>query len=201
MTKKNICVDCDGIVYDFIGFALNYLSKRTGKNFTEEEYAVDDFRKWKDYTKEDEVYFRSPGTAESLPLYSGAQEFIEQLKKRDLKVIYCTSPYYESPTWCHDRGNAIKRDFGDPVGSIIYAKTGQKKYVSGVTLIDDHPTNCLTWSDHNKKNSILFNRPWNKKFRDEELKTLSHRIDCAKNYEDVLSILDRTVLYNPRVFA
>lgn len=237
MGKQNIVLDCDGILADCLGYITQHLGTKYNTDFSAESWQEQDFREWPQYKKEDEEYFQSSGLCLNFKPYPGAANFVEELHRRDLEVIYCTSPYRGSPTWTYDRTKWLAREFGADRKSIIFASTGMKKFVSGYTLIDDHPVNCTTWSEHNKQPAILFNRPWNKKFREEE--NFKHRhfsfqaspvfypaainedifipvrqkskeihhivgleesygIDCAENYEQILSILD---FYKPRVFS
>lgn len=205
--KKVALLDCDGPLYNFIEFALAHISSTTGQTFDPEEYKKDDFRSWPLYTKEHEEYFRGPGISQKLELRKGAPQFVEDLKSRGFDVIYCTSPYWASPTWAYDRAEAIKRDFGDGPEKVIFARTRQKKHVQGSFILDDHSENCTTWSEFNYGTpSILDNHPWNEEFRNNRESHTSfqwgarkiqhltgikdrYSINCANSYDDVLFIL------------
>ncbi len=216
MKKENILVDCDGVIADCLGFITEHLSNKYNIDYSTQEYQKKDFREWPEYTKEDEEYFQSSGICLKFKPIIGAENFIKELNER-FEVIYCTSPYRGSVTWPYDRTKWLKQCFDVERKNIIFAATGMKKFVSGATLIDDSEKNATTWSAHNRRDSILMNQPWNEDFRNSKdhasftsalTNTLhltglkeEYGINCANSYEEILSIIDNSILLHKKPFV
>lgn len=208
--SKILGLDCDGVLCDWAGTVLEHLNRlNPGKNLNTDNMVEDDFRKWPEWDERIEEIVRSAGFCNTIKPIPGVHEFIEKVKSDGWHVLYVTSPYKDSPTWTHDRTRWIAQEFGDGRDSIIYAPTGTKRFVACSTLVDDHVRNIKMWSGHNNRPAIMMEQPWNKKFR---MDTENHRhstwgpknefrhitglkenyyAECAKNYDEILSILDQ----------
>lgn len=92
------------------------------------------------------------GTLEVSP---GAQEFVERARSAGFTIVFATSPL-DSPTWCHDRIQWLKRNFGARIEDVMQGS--RKDLLAAHALIDDKPEN----HSHRQELSILFDQPYNR---------------------------------------
>lgn len=188
--KPPICIDVDGVCADFMEAVLSFINTQHGTNFKNEEM-WDDFRvvlkQYHDTPLEN--FIKSQGFCQLLKVIPGSQEFVEKVRRRGHRVIFLTSPYKDAPTWSHDRMKWLKKHFEADREDIILAK--DKRFVNGLTLIDDLPKNCIDWHQYQKRTSILLAQPWNKKdFKEvESASVYLDKIEIALNWEHVEEIV------------
>lgn len=152
MARKTIGLDCDGILFDFVGAACEWSGFKR-----EDATDFDIFKAWgaPGLWKAFDEYAQRPGFCLNLPLISCAQNFVWQLGHLG-DVVFVTSPYRNAPTWAYEREQAILRSFGYDRDRIVSARS--KQYARVDVLIDDKPSNVETFPG----TAILFEQPWNR---------------------------------------
>lgn len=190
--EKPILVDVDGVLANFVGAVLDFINEKHGTILTPDDIHDDLNKSIPQYYDNDLIKFiTSKGFCQTLQVLPGAKEAIDKFKSNNFKIIFVTSPYLNAPTWTYDRLKWLKKHFGAKRDDVIFARN--KKYIDGLTLIDDLPRNCIEW--HNYQNSLigatLFSRPWNKKYH----KNL-YSIEITYGWKDTYrSVIDRYKLY------
>lgn len=111
-----------------------------------------------------------------MPVYPGAQEFVERLRAR-AEVVIVTARYRAVPNWANAREAWLQEHFGIHFADVIFAK--RKELTRGDVLIDDKADNCEAFDAAGHGGAICFDRPWNRGFKGER----------ARNYDEVLSLL------------
>lgn len=97
----------------------------------------------------------NPGFCTSIPWYPAARTFVEALQTVG-EVIAVTKPYPKGPQWAYER----KAWLQPYIKKVVH--TDHKELVGGDILIEDYPSNCITWLAHNPDGlAILLSRPWN----------------------------------------
>jgi len=75
-------------------------------------------------------------------------------------VVFLTSPWDENRHWLEARKIWLGMHFHMP--QIIFASSGEKKFVCGDILIEDNLDTLRAWMDANPLGcGILIDRPWN----------------------------------------
>ena len=183
--KKKVLIDCDGVVCDFMGAVVQFAnaSGKTSRQWKYEEI-TGDARKYPFWSESglEEEWLRE-GFCSSLPVIEGAQDFVEKLRSDGFEVLFVTSPPRDGKYWTFERKNWLEKNFKAARGEVIFAT--DKRYVSGLTLIDDHVDNCLEWNGYNQHHgqdhlhSIMVAQPWNQKAADYKHRTndFNHMID------------------------
>lgn len=164
MKTKNehlpILFDVDGVLADFVGRTIELVNRRFRTNYKWNDIDCDIRKYMKEWDDGCEQYICSPGFAANLDVHEGAKELIENLRRKNYKVMFVTSPYKDSPTWGYDRQAWLTKHFSADRDDVVICHN--KRYVQGSILIDDLPRNCEEWSSMQDKTSILLDRPWNK---------------------------------------
>lgn len=162
MNKPRILLDCDGVLSDFIGPALDLIYEKTGdRHYRDEITQWDVFaalgKKDVEHILEDAVMHSK--FCSSLPLLPGAKEAVDHLRTLG-EVLIVTSPY-NSPMWVYERNKWLEHHLGFSRKQVIH--TAAKYAVSGLTLVDDSDRNLYQWHEHNKNGlPLLVDQPWNK---------------------------------------
>lgn len=147
-----IVVDCDDVLYDCNGYAVQKLNQEKGYT-----YKKDDITKWGSLgcgLDERLKYFQDPSFVEHIPVMEGAKEFIRDLSKR-AEIFVATSV----PASCAGaRVSAVIRDFPeiDP-GNILIGS--RKDMINADMLLDDCPDHI--YSSHTTF-PVLYRQPWNR---------------------------------------
>lgn len=171
MTKKKhrepVLVDCDGVVCNFMQHCLDFAngSGKTSRQWKYEEMINDSrsYPYWKEADLESE--WQKEGFCSTLPLIPGSQQFIEDLRSLDVHVLFVTSPPRNNKTWPHERTEWLEKHFGIKRDEVIFAV--DKRYVGGITLIDDHLKNFHAWQAYNNSSATLVAQPWNSSILDK----------------------------------
>ena len=170
---KPVLIDVDGITANFCGGLCDYFKDRFDIDVDQSKIFGDvrDEAKglWDD---ECEDFVKSEGFARTLKPYPGSVEAIRDIIE-EYDVVFVTSPYGGSHTWCWDRFMWLRDHFQISRDDIIFAR--DKRFVSGITLIDDRYENVIDWSYFHKKPAILMERPWNLKDREGDLVEVDFR--------------------------
>lgn len=157
--KKPLLMDCDGVVCDFHGGTFPYI-KAAGINISHNDIKKDsrEYEYWK--AADLDRITKSPGFCSSLKPIDGAKEFVNKVRnKLNLDIIFVTSPMKDSPYWHWERQQWLKEHFDVKRTELIFAK--DKRYVNGITLLDDHISNILDWQRYNQTSAMLIEQPWN----------------------------------------
>jgi 5'(3')-deoxyribonucleotidase len=144
VTKRRFLIDADQVLVDLFSPVLQRVSEIRGV-----VTKIEDFHQWDlflDLSPEENQVVRelmtSKGFVLSLKVLPGAQEAVEELKKKtDLFVV--TAPYDASPYWVYERYQWLERFLGIPKDKVVV--THSKFTVSGAFLLDDNPHNILEW--------------------------------------------------------
>lgn len=104
-----------------------------------------------------------------MPMYPGAQDFVESLRGLG-EVVIVTSSYAAVPNWDSARRAWLLEKFEIPKRDVIF--TSRKDLVRGDWLIDDRAENCEAFGD----GAICLDRPWNQKFQGSRAKNYEHAI-------------------------
>lgn len=101
-----------------------------------------------------------------MDILPGAQNFVRSLR-RFADVVFCTSPHYSVPKWCHQRMQWLAANFAATKDEVIL--TSRKFQIRGDWLIDDKPEHVAAFQSWNG-NALLFDRPWNRRVSFEALR-------------------------------
>lgn len=183
--KKPVLCDVDGVICGFMEYVLNFAKNSNCKSLVPEydhiEGEIREYPFWFECNLEEE--WKKEGFCESLPLLEGSQQFIESIRSLDFPIVFLTSPPKENKTWPYERRVWLEKHFRAKRTDVIFAV--DKRYVDGVTLIDDHTRNAVDWKQYNKKESLLISRPWNRDFD-------SQIVLRPKNYQEIIDFLKET---------
>lgn len=161
----DILVDVDGVVADLVTLVLERVNKATNSSVKYDDitkfYFLDP--KHKILTKEQSevarAAFSEPGLVESLSVIPGSQEGIQKLREHGHDIIWVTSPWKDSKTWCWERTRWLKEHFDAKSDDIIYAS--RKEKIPGKVFIDDRAKNVETWQSKMGGAALLYDQPWN----------------------------------------
>lgn len=160
-----VLIDVDGVIANFCGAVALYIEDKFNLKIDQSKIYGDVRNEagglWDD---ECEAFIRSDGFALNLEEFPGAVDAVKEIMEKH-EVVFVTSPYGESKTWCYDRYNWLNERFDITRDDIIFCR--DKRFVQGVSLIDDRFENIQDWARFNNRMGILFDRPWNKKEQDE----------------------------------
>lgn len=201
--EKPVLCDVDGILCDYVGKTLS-LAKELGvsnvPSFDEIKYDTRKFDYWKEGNLDQEVM--KEGFCSSLPIIPGSQNFIEKVRSLGLRVVFLTSPYKNHPYWHWERFKWLEKHFNVKREDLIFAT--DKRYVNGLTFIDDHIDNVVHWQEYQDRPALLMKRPWNESIlEDSELfpsryenttmmfhKKTSQPIVRTNDWNDILEMIE-----------
>lgn len=155
MNREVLLVDCDGPLGDFVGHAVPWLSEHSGLPLTVADILYHDILSAvpRDTLR---AFWRmvdaTPGWVEAMPVYPGAADALEQLRRA--YHVVCVTAQHHGPTWVYERSTWLRRHFGFHPDDVIFAKA--KWHIAGAALIDDNPTNCLAWSRARSRPAVQF---------------------------------------------
>lgn len=176
--KHRVLLDCDGVLADFHTPCLAIINRLMGTNHTLADVTEWDIFDALRVVGDDRrvVYdeMHQPGFCRSLPVYPGAKEGVDELRKI-ADVFIVTSPM-AGPQWTHERDQWLMSHFGFTTKQIIHASA---KYVcAGDVLIDDRLSNLVTWANGHPNGVPI----WWKGMYDVE----KDRIVSALDWNDVI---------------
>lgn len=185
MNRPVILFDADGFLLDFITPALSvaneiirkqsyyhdtrgdYVEIKTKKPFV--PYTINDLPSWdifdtigKEHERACYLEYEKPGWCASIEPYPEAVEGMHEAKKM-ADVVVVTSPLH-SPTWCHERVQALNKYFDIPRWDIIFA--ARKTLVMGRMLVDDRPSHAEAWAlEHGAHGlGVVWDQPYNRSY-------------------------------------
>lgn len=158
----DILIDCDGVCADFTK-ALQEAAKLLGLSY-HAPGSTELFEQWPDGAAADvSALLDEPGTAMYLPVISGARQGIDKLRALGLRPVIVTKPWTSSTTWAFERIKWVMYRLGIPAEDIILCDN--KWRIAGLTLCEDSPKNAEAWARVHKRKAILFDQPWNRKYK------------------------------------
>lgn len=169
MTTTEILLDCDGVLGQFAPEAVDFCNLY-GREPGAKPWTIDDVTNWdilKNFGLEHlqdrlDQHMIDTDFCRHMPLYPGAQEFVEALRGLG-NVTIVTSPYTAVPNWCSARYAWLAEHFNIDKRDVIFAK--KKWKVWGDYLIDDQTENCIQFEAKAPYGSPLcLARPWNEDF-------------------------------------
>lgn len=159
--KKRVLVDIDGVVANFHGSTLSFVSNTLGV-----EHDLQTFRGW-DIIQSVGIQHRTAIEAEwtrkgwclELPPYEGAIEGVELLRSV-ADVYFVTAQMPDAPYWMYERIQWLKEHLKADERHIVI--TMAKHLVVGDVLVDDKPENINGWVQaHPGKKGVLWEQPYN----------------------------------------
>jgi 5'(3')-deoxyribonucleotidase len=160
-------LDVDGVLADFPSgvqaFCNQYGRTKGSPSFSLETAKEHDLLKAWDIEhmqKRLDQHMIDTDFARHMPVYPGAQDFVESLKSV-ADVIIVTARYRAVPTWTHAREAWLVEHFEIDPGNIVFAK--RKELVAGNFLLDDKLRNIDAWRNAwgHQGAAVVFDRPWN----------------------------------------
>lgn len=151
MTRPIVLLDADGPLFDFVAAALGRLYDITGRTYdpkTITTWEIFESLPEREWRHKDTVYdlLKAPGGCRSIPPHPIASEAVYNLQ-RIAEVLVVTSPFNGSPTWTHEREEALERHFSICHTNVIHAK--RKGFIRGDFLVDDKFSNVQEWLERN----------------------------------------------------
>lgn len=172
--KKTVILDADDVLFACNVAALKVQQKKTKRKL--DLYKIDRWGLLGDKIYDDRIkLFSDPDFVRSIPLFTGAKEFVANLTKK-YEVVICTSVPAQV---CGARLEAIREAFPqiDP-GNIIFGS--RKNLLSAFASLDDNPDNFKP--GENVEFPVIFSQPWNMNGNTGRLR--------ANSYEQFLSLLE-----------
>ncbi|MCC8066072.1 MAG: hypothetical protein LIO94_03065 [Clostridiales bacterium] len=174
MKKIAIALDCDDVLYDCNGYALQLLNKKKGTSFTPAD--ISSWGLLGNALDERLAYFQQPEFYRKEPLLPGAKQFVRNLTRLAEVFIITSTP----PACMGDRIARIVEDFPEiPVENIFMGS--RKSLLHMDILLDDGLHNIR---ESNADYPVLFRQPWNES---------ASGILSVNHYEEFLTLV-QTIL-------
>lgn len=180
-----VLLDCDGILGDFVSGCQQWFQSHHGLTYDLESFKSFDLLEATGHVDKQESldrYMRDTDFCRHMPVYPGAQKFVEDLRAWH-EIVVVTSPYSAVENWCHSRIVWLGEHFGIPKHDVIFCK--RKELIIGDVLVDDRGENCEAFNaspvtGHKGREAICLDRPWNRSFVN---------LTRAESYDEVLGII------------
>jgi 5'(3')-deoxyribonucleotidase len=155
-------LDCDGVIADFPAGCLRWLNGRSvgPSAFKLDDIDQHDILKAFQLDHEQEKFDQwciDTDYCRHIPVYPGAQDFVEELRKLG-ELVIVTSPY-AVPAWMNSRLAWLKEHFDIDKRDVVFCK--RKELVRGSMLIDDKVENAEAFGQVPGQIGALFSQPWN----------------------------------------
>lgn len=147
MARPVVLLDCDGVLADFVGAALELINDQLGKRFTRDDVTGWDFTASLGLQPDVGAWIKrqigaTKGFASSLDAYPGAVDGVRRLCEV-AEVYVVTAPWNSNATWAFERESWLKHNFGIGHDRVIH--TSAKHLVHGDILVDDKTSTCKQW--------------------------------------------------------
>jgi 5'(3')-deoxyribonucleotidase len=161
---QTLIADVDGVAADFSRHALNILGlthltpKDVAPQF-EDSLSPEDKDRYK-------ILAASPEFWLTLPVMDGAQDEIEKLRRRDIRVHWCSSPFDTAPLWHWARTQWLKKHFNSDLTD--FTATKEKFRVRGDWFLEDSSDNIDGWLDSRVYcggRAFVFDQPYNRTYQ------------------------------------
>jgi 5'-nucleotidase len=156
MKRPLVLLDCDGILFDFVGAFLGKIEEQHGIHYDRDSVTEFDFSNLPDWNKGFWGLCQLGGFA-STPgcIFPGAVEGVNALREiADVEV--CTSPYKGSLTWVGERDLWLKQYFNFSPSDVHY--THKKHLMRADYLVDDRAENAEQFPG----TGVLWTRSYNR---------------------------------------
>lgn len=161
-----ILLDVDGVLGDFPSCALRWLNGRAwgrSEPATIEQITQHDILKAFGVENLQDAFDQwcaDTDVCRHMPVYEGAQAFVEELKSF-ADVVIVTARYKKVPNWTSARDAWLVEHFAIDPDNVIHAK--RKECVFGEVLIDDKLKNVAAWQNAWPRGlAVVLDRPWNR---------------------------------------
>ena len=183
--KIRVLVDVDGVLADFpaavLQFCNTYGCAPGARPWVLEDVKEHDILKalrLEHLQERLDTWCADTDMCRSLPLYDGAQAFVEELKSF-AEVVIVTASYGAVPNWNHARLAWLEEHFGIDKADVVFAK--RKELVAGNMLIDDKLRNIDAWRNAwgHQGCAAVFDRPWNRGIQ-YRVQSYAEALECAR---------------------
>lgn len=164
-----ILLDCDGVIADFVSHACETIFEEDGAFFRPEDFKHWDLSRTLDIDQRAvlEEATCSKHWCYRIPVYEGAQNFVERLKDLgDVRAL--TAAVGNSKHWINERKWWLADHMSIPEKHVVFCPTDEKRFHFGDVLIEDRLETCIAWADRwtniearPRTTAILIDRPWN----------------------------------------
>lgn len=180
MTAPLILLDCDGVLADFVGAALDVAHDLTARRWVHADITEWDLFELLVCPKKGPLKeavrsaVSKKGFCAQIPVLPGADAGVRLLRDAGFRLKVVTSPW-RSATWCSERFEWLDRHFGFSMADVIFAK--DKSVIAGDVLVDDSSVNLIDWHQARlpceRRRPILWHAPHNANTRTGILHTAS----------------------------
>lgn len=150
-----VLLDCDGVLSDFIGHAIQSSEVLASKGYTSETFPAWNISAVLDPEEEAELRkeFVKEGWCASMPPRKGARQACHRL--REFAEVYFVTAPYDSPYWMAERSKWLEREMGAQEGD--WVMTHAKHLCVGDIFVDDKLLNVTRWHQyHPDKVAVLW---------------------------------------------
>jgi 5'-nucleotidase len=186
--KKVVALDCDDVLVDFLGRAIDEIYLQYGIVVDDTEFVTFEYETVFDkYGIDADLFWNTveqqgDGVHSNLELLDGAVEGYKQLVRR-AEVFVVTAPFKREKNWINDRNYYLNKHFGIAADRIIH--TSHKYLIRADILVDDKLQNLVDWHKNNPNGlPILFTAPHNLE------DTTFQRVN---NWEELTSLLNEVL--------
>jgi 5'(3')-deoxyribonucleotidase len=192
MTRKlRVCLDVDGVLADFptaalkwINYTITYAPEVTDRRSrTLADITQHDLLKAFGLESRQEQFDRwcvDADVCRHLPVYEGAQAFVEELRGIG-ELVIVTAMYGAVENWAGARLAWLKQHFGIDKRDVIFAK--RKECVSGDVLIDDKTKNLVAWENEWPAGmAVAFDQPWNQDWSGNRVRGYAEALESVRSY-------------------
>lgn len=159
-------LDVDGVLGDFPSCALRWLNGRgwsRAQPLTIEQITQHDILKAFGVENLQDAFDQwcaDTDVCRHMPVYEGAQAFVEELKSF-ADVVIVTASYGAVRGWESARRAWLLEHFGITKRDVVFCK--RKELVAGNMLLDDKLRNIDAWRNAwgHQGAAVVFDRPWN----------------------------------------
>lgn len=160
MTKPRLLLDCDGVLSNFMGSALQVVASLGSFEVPDHHLLSIEDALPADVAAEYLRRVTARGFCSSLLPYPGAQDALRELREL-AEVVIVTASFGQCPTWAWERTAWLGDHFGIEPGDVVHA--GRKHRVGGDVFVDDHPKHVSAWMDaHPFGIAMLWDRAYNR---------------------------------------
>ncbi len=161
-----VLLDVDGVLGDFPNEVLAFCN-RYGRGNAVRPWELSDVKQHdilkalglEHMQQRLDQHMRDSDFCRHMPVYDGAQAFVEELKSF-AEVVIVTSSYSDVAGWEYARRAWLKEHFGIEKQDVVFAK--RKELVGGDMLLDDKLRNIEAWTGAWPWGAaVVFDRPWN----------------------------------------
>ena len=193
-----IILDVDGVIADCIEYVNQRINNEFYTSYTHDDIVTFYFMSESAgiLTKEECAYakevFAEDGFALFLNPIKGAIKATRKLIESENEILFVTSQWYSSSTWCSDRYQWLVNFFGKENVDNNLSFNHNKALIPADVFIDDKIENCKDYkAAHPSAHVILFRQPWNNILSEEEALKTSVCDKVMDGWEDSSSLFEK----------